>query len=52
MANINLTEWKIRGFVGDISAIDFNIGDLTINLGNIKPVNCTKGLVNGSHVVD
>ncbi len=46
----NLSEWKIRGFVKNITANTFMIGGLTININAIMPSNCNNGFINNVFV--
>ena len=46
----SLSQWKLRGFVHNITATNFTIGALTINKNAVTPTNCSNGFVDNVFV--
>ena len=46
----SLSQWKLRGFVHNITATSFTIGALTININAVTPTNCNNGFVDNVFV--
>ncbi|MCB1587028.1 MAG: hypothetical protein KDI52_12145 [Xanthomonadales bacterium] len=45
-----LDEWSLRGFARNITATDFTIGGLALNINAVVPLNCTDGFVENTFV--
>ena len=46
----NPQHWKVRGFVSDLTAVDFQIGQLLVLSNNSMLIDCNSGLANGMRV--
>ncbi len=40
-----LSEWKLRGFARNITALNFTIGNLTININAVSAIDCSNGFI-------